>query len=275
MKLNPFSKKTTTGYYDRIKAECAELAQQAQEAKQAADDAKADYEAKARACYELESRSSGPYLSDVESKARRARDDAYKQSETLQRKARDLESRHLSLRSTVQSPARMEEARQTITRLGREREAIRTDVSKTEAMISKLQRRIEDLEQRIASETQTASQSMVDAEGEFVMPEALTRLDVELRVTRATLAERQTKLAELQAALKQIPDQLRDAQRAFSHARATVAEIDLQEHLPNWLDVIALAAVSASSDARKYVIEIPHEAVEAAKSKLAAEMPAA
>ena len=32
MKLNPFSKKTTTGYYDRIKAECDELAQQAREA---------------------------------------------------------------------------------------------------------------------------------------------------------------------------------------------------------------------------------------------------
>ncbi len=275
MKLNLFSKKTTTGYYERIKAECDDLGQRELEARQAADDAKADYEAKARACYELESRSSGPYLGDAESKARRARDEAYNQSETLQRKARDLESRHLSLRSTVQAPARMEEARQTITRLAREREALRTDVSKTEALIGKLQYRIEELQQRIALETESASQAMVAAGGEFVMPEALTRLDVELRVTRATLATRQTKLAELQAALKLIPDQLRDAQRAFSHARATVAEIELQEQLPAWLDVIALAAVAASSDARKYVIEIPREAAEASRAKLAAEMPAA
>lgn len=273
MKLNPFSKKTTTVYYDRIKAECDELALQAQEAKQAAEDAKADYDAKARASYELESRSSNPYLSDVESRARRARDDAYNQSEALQRKARDLESRYISLRSTVEAPARMEEARQTITSLGKERDALRADVSKTESLIGKLQRRIEELEQRIANETQAASQSMVDAEGDFVMPEALTRLDVELRVTRATLSERQTKLAELQAAFKLIPDQLRDAQRAFTYARATVADIELQEQLPNWLDVIALAAVSASRDAREYVIEIPREIAEAARAKLAAELP--
>lgn len=273
MKLNPFSKKTTTGYYDRIKAECDELAQQAKEAKQAAEDAKADYDAKARASYELESRSSNPYLSDVESKARRARDDAYNQSEALQRKARDLESRYINLRSTVEAPARMEEARQTITRLGKERDALRHEVGKTESLIGKLQRRAEELEQRIANETQAASQSMVDAEGDFVMPESLTRLDVELRVTRATLSERQAKLAELQAAFKLIPDQLRDAQRAFSYARATVADIELQEQLPNWLDVIALAAVSASRDAREYVIEIPREIAEAARAKLAAELP--
>jgi chromosome segregation ATPase len=275
MKLHPFSKKTTTGYYDRIKAECDELAQQAQEAKQAAADAKADYEAKARASYELESRSSSPYLSDAESKARRVRDDAYNQSEALQRKARDLESRYINLRSTVEAPARMEEARQTITRLSRERDALRDEVSKTESLIGKLQRRVEELEQRIAHETQAASQSMVETEGEFVMPESLTRLDVELRVTRATLAERQTKLAELQAALKLIPDQLRNAKRAFSYARATVADIELQEQLPNWLDVIALAAVSASTDAREYVIKIPSEIAEAARAKLAAELPSA
>lgn len=275
MKLNPFSKKTTTGYYDRIKAECDELAQQAQEAKQAAADAKADYEAKARASHELESRSSSPYLSDVESKARRARDDAYNQSEALQRKARDLESRYINLRSTVEAPARMEEARQTITRLSRERDALRHEVGKTESLIGKLQRRVEELEQRIANETQAASQSMVDAEGEFEMPESLTRLDVELRVTLATLAERQTKLAELQAELKLIPDQLRNAKRAFSYARATVADIELQEQLPNWLDVIALAAVSASTDAREYVIKIPSEIAEAARAKLAAELPSA
>lgn len=275
MKLNPFSKKTSTGYYDRIKAECVELAQQALEAKKAADDAKADYETKARASYDLESRSSTPYISDAESQARRTRDAAYNRSEYLQRKARDVESRYVNLRSTVQAPARMDEARENITRVGRERDALRNEVGKTESLIGKLQRRIEELEQRITRETQAASQLMVDAEGDFVMPEALTRLDVELRVTRATRADRQSKLAELQAALKPIPDQLRDAQRTFAHARATVAEIELQEQLPNWLDVIALAAVSASGDARKYVIEIPREVAEAAHAKLAAELPAA
>ena len=49
MKLNPFGKKTTTGYYERIKAEFAETKQQLEEAQSAADEAKADAEAKLKA----------------------------------------------------------------------------------------------------------------------------------------------------------------------------------------------------------------------------------
>ena len=70
-------------------------------------------------------------------------------------------------------------------------------------------------------------------------------------------------------------DQVRDAQRTYGSARAAVAEIELQEQLPNWLKVIALAALSASSDARKYVIEIPREVAEAARAQLSADMPKA
>ena len=42
MKLNPFSKKSTSGYYERIKAEFAEVKQQIEEAQAAANEAKAD-----------------------------------------------------------------------------------------------------------------------------------------------------------------------------------------------------------------------------------------
>jgi chromosome segregation ATPase len=274
MRLNPFSKKTTTGYYERIKAECADLALQAQEAKAAADDAKADYEAKVQASRDMEVRYADKhFLTEQESQARRERDDAYSRAEDLRRKAWELEHKHNRLRWIVEAPARMDEVKQTIAHLRSERAALSDEAAKTEGLIAKLHRRVEDLEQRIARETQAASQSMVAADGEFVMPEALTRLDVELRVTRATLAERQSKLTELKDALELIPDQVRDAQRTYGSARAAVAEIELQEQLPNWLDVFALAALSASSDARKYVIEIPREVAEAARAKLAADMP--
>jgi chromosome segregation ATPase len=276
MRLNPFSKKTTTGYYERLKAECADLALQVQEAKAAADHAKADYEAKVQTSCDMEVRYADKhFLTEQESQARRERDDAYNRAEDLRRKAWELEHKHNRLRWTVEAPARMDEVKQTIAHLRSERAALSDEAAKTEGLIAKLHRRVEDLEQRIARETQAASQSMVAADGEFVMPEALTRLDVELRVTRATLAERQSKLAELKDALALIPDQVRDAQRTYGSARAAVAEIELQEQLPNWLDVIALAALSASSDARKYVIEIPPEAADAARAKLAADMPKA
>ena len=214
MRLNPFSKKTTTGYYERIKAECADLTLQVQEAKAAADDVKADYEAKVQSSRDMEARYADKhFLTEQESQARRERDDAYRRAEDLRRKAWELEHKHNRLRWIVEAPARMNEAKETIAHLRSERAALSDEAAKTEGLIAKLQRRVEDLEQRIARETQAASQSMVAADGEFVMPEALTRLDVELRVTRATLAERQSKLTELKDALALIPDQVRDAQR--------------------------------------------------------------
>ena len=56
MKLNPFSKKSTSGYYERIKAEFAEAKQQFEEAQAAANEAKADAEVKRQYAFELEQR---------------------------------------------------------------------------------------------------------------------------------------------------------------------------------------------------------------------------
>ncbi len=274
MKLNPFRKKTTTGYYERLKSERTELAQQIEETKALAEAAKIDYETKRQASIDLEARHPNkPYLNEAEGRARRVRDDAYGRWEDLQREIGDLELKHNQLSWRADAPAQMEKVKQTITRLCAEREGLHDDVAKTGALITKLQDRIAALEQRMTSETQAASQSMVDAGGEFVMPEALTKLDVELRVTRATLSERQKKLGVLQDTLKLIPEQLREAKQIFGSARAVVAEIELREQLPNWIDVIALAAVSGSGHGHQYVIEIPEEVAKAARAKLAAEMP--
>lgn len=88
MKLNPFSKKTSSGYYERIKAECADLALQVQESKAAAEDAKADYEAKVQTSRDMEARYADQhFLTEQESQARRERDDAYSRAEALRRKA--------------------------------------------------------------------------------------------------------------------------------------------------------------------------------------------
>lgn len=45
---------TTTGYYERIKGECAELARQVREAKVAADESRKDYEAKVQASRDMD-----------------------------------------------------------------------------------------------------------------------------------------------------------------------------------------------------------------------------
>ena len=122
---------------------------------------------------------------------------------------------------------------------------------------------------------------MAAADGEFVLPEALTKLDIELRVALATLENVTGKVAALDADIANIPNQLRDAERSFEHAQATVAKIELHEQLPEIYDALARASVTdhacgyRSHRESKYEIEIPHEYIEAARAKLASEIPSA
>ena len=101
------------------------------------------------------------------------------------------------------------------------------------------------------------------------MPEALTKLDVELRVARATLENVTGKFRALDADIAAIPNQLRDAERAFEHAQATVAKIDLHEQLSHLYDALARASVTdhacgyRSRRESKYEIEIPNHRLEA------------
>lgn len=147
--------------------------------------------------------------------------------------------------------------------------------------IAKLEKRIGELEQRIAAETQSASESMAAAEDEFALPETLAKLDIELRVARTTRENIIRKVQALDADIAAIPNHLSEAERAFKFHQSEVAEIELNEQLPNVLDAFARAAVSICTvngygrREDEYTLSIPLDYVEAARTKLAAEMPAA
>ena len=187
MKLNPFSKKTTTGYYERIKAEFAEAKQQLEEAQSAADEAKADAEAKAKYAFELEQRGNQLSISEQERRAQIAASAAQNRAGDMERKLSPLKTKLSDLRHILEGPDKLASARTAILELRRRRNALQADREQHANLIAKLQKRIGELEQRIAAETLSASETMAAAEGEFVLPEALTKLDVELRVARATL----------------------------------------------------------------------------------------
>lgn len=281
MKLNPFSKKTTTGYYDRIKAEFAEVKQQIEEAQAAADNAKADAETKRKYAFELEQRGNHHSISEQERRAQIAASAAQNRAGDLELKLSPLKSKLSDLRHILEGPGKLESARTTIIELRRRRNALQAEHEQNSKLIAKLEKRIGELEQRIIDETQFASETMAASEGEFVLPEALTKLDVELRVARATLENVTGKVAALDADIANIPNQLRDAERSFEHAQATVAKIELHEQLPHLYDALARASVTdhacgyRSHRESKYEIEIPHEYLEAARAKLASERPGA
>lgn len=281
MKLNPFSKKTTTGYYNRIKAEFAEVKQQIEEAQAAADNAKADAETKRKYAFELEQRGNHHSISEQERRAQIAASAAQNRAGDLELKLSPLKSKLSDLRHILEGPGKLESARTTIIELRRRRNALQAEHEQNSKLIAKLEKRIGELEQRIIDETQFASETMAASEGEFVLPEALTKLDVELRVARATLENVTGKVAALDADIANIPNQLRDAERSFEHAQATVAKIELHEQLPHLYDALARASVTdhacgyRSHRESKYEIEIPHEYIEAARAKLASERPGA
>ena len=281
MKLNPFSKKTTSGYYERIKAEFAEVKQQIEEAQAAANEAKADAEAKREYAVELEQRGNQHSVSEQERRAQIAASAAQNRAGDLERKLSPLKTKLNELRHIVEAPGKLESARTLIIELRRRRNTLQTDRAQHANLIAKLQKRIGELEQRIAAETLSASETMAAAEGEFVLPEALTKLDVELRVARATLENVTGNLQALDIDIAAIPKQLRDAERSFEHAQATVAKIELNEQLQHIYDALARASVVdhacgyRSHRESMYEIDIPHEYIEAARAKLASEMPRA
>ena len=281
MKLNPFSKKTTSGYYERIKAEFAEAKQQFEEAQAAANEAKADAEVKRQYAFELEQRGNQHSISEQERRAQIAASAAQNRAGDLERKLSPLKTKLSDLRHILEGPDKLASARTAILELRRRRNALQADREQHANLIAKLQKRIGELEQRIAAETLSASETMAAAEGEFVLPEALTKLDVELRVARATLENVTGKLQALDIDIAAIPNQLRDAERSFEHAQATVAKIELHEQLQHIYDALARASVAdhacgyRSHRESKYEIDIPHEYIEAARAKLASEMPRA
>ena len=113
MKLNPFSKKSTSGYYERIKAEFAEVKQQIEEAQAAANEAKADAEAKRQYAFELEQRGNQHSISEQERRARLAASAAQNRAGDLERKLSPLKSKLSDLRHILEGPSKLESARTT------------------------------------------------------------------------------------------------------------------------------------------------------------------
>jgi hypothetical protein len=181
----------------------------------------------------------------------------------------------------LEAPQRYDETQATLLRLVEQSRSLAVEHHKAEALIVKVEKRLVDVESRMAAETNAASRQMIATEGDFVVPESLTRLEVELRLTRASMADLQLQRDAVAIQNKELPEQIRDAERDFIHARAVIAEIELYEQLMPVMNLFARAAATRHQNSRrhedeyKFNIEIPRELLESARSELAAEMPSA
>ena len=279
MKLNPFNKKSTA-YYDKVRAEYNKLDREMAAAREELQKAEDDHERKRRRHYELTQRGSMYSSAPEEAQASIAASAASHRVGDIKGEIGQLESRIRPLRRIALAPEQFAKAKKNIDDLIAGQVAINGELEKVKALIAKVGKRVTDAEARIATETQSARQQMLDADGEFVVPESLTKLEAELRLAKSSLAELDEKRDTLVAKLQEFPGAIRDAERVFIGCRADVTEIELYEQLMPVMNLFARASAARREcdyhhDEDRFEIEIPRELVETAQAALADEVPSA
>lgn len=280
MKLNPFNKKSA-GYFDKIKADHNQLSRQLAATKMELIEAEAQHAREREKQTRL--RDAGGSMSMNVPPAASAHwpvfSAAHQRVDHLKSQVSNLEGQMRPLQRVLNAPEAFAQARKTLDELIAQSKASTANVETTDSQIAKLNKRIADLEARIATETKSASQALLEGEGEFVIPESLTKLEVELRIARSSLADLQSKRDMASSKLGDLPAAIRDAERTFIHCRADVAEIELYEQLMPVMNAVARASAarretSYRHDESRFEIEIPRELVEIAQAALAEEVPA-
>lgn len=277
MKLNPFNKKSTA-YYDKVRAEYNKLDREMAAAREELQKAEDDHERKRRRHYELTQRGSMYSSAPEEAQASIAASAASHRVGDIKGEIGQLESRIRPLRRIALAPEQFVKAKKNLDDLIAGKAAINGELEKVKALIAKVGKRVTDAEARIATETQSARQQMLDADGEFVVPESLTKLEAELRLAKSSLAELDEKRDTLVAKLQEFPGAIRDAERVFIGCRADMTEIELYEQLMPVMNLFARASAARREcdyhhDEDRFEIEIPRDLVESAQTALADEVP--
>lgn len=271
MKFSLFKK---SGYLDKLRAEHAELSRKLDVTRHELTQAETDLRTKDQTYRQCIEQSKQSRLSPSEKHLLTIRNKAEWHFENLRNELADLQSRHRTLQWKVEAPAKMEEAKETYQRLTARRKDLQGELEKAVGSSERIRTRITDLEQRAGEETKSAAAAIADG---GALPESFGKLDAELRVTHAAWIEVQEKAESIAAELQIIREQSDEVRNAFIGHQAMVAELELAEQLPSFVDIIAKASVARhmsqrSHDPDRYVIEIPRTVVDAVRENLSADL---
>ena len=279
MKLNPFNKKAN-GYVEQVRAEHGQLTRQLEKRQQELRDAEAEH-ARERA-KQTRLRDAAGSLSMNTPPAAKAHWPvlcaANERMERLKSQVENLTNQIRPLARVVEAPEALAQAQRKLDEVLAQDKASAQAGSKTDAQIAKLTQRITELEARIATETQTATTTLLATEGEFAVPETLTKLEVELRLANVTLAGLYAEQESMKSQRQALPQEIKAAINHFKWRRADMAEVELYEQLQSLMPALARASAAKRQtdyDHRvdRFVIEIPQALIEAAQTALAAEIP--
>lgn len=274
MQLNPFKK--SGAYYNGIKSKYDALTRQVESTTTDLATAKANHLQRNTAYQEMLEASKLSRSSPADRQVLAHLNHAESQVQTLEIHLRNLNSQVMDLLPTVNAPEDLKKVKGEIAALARHEAELNATSEKTQTQIEKFDERITVLEERILQETQVAAQSMLELEGDFVTPESLSKLDVELRIAQVTQKELKAKQELLRKELASLPLKHRELHRSLVVNRALVAEIDSREALLPVMKLIARAAITKheaghTNQSDSYVIEIPPELSDAVEAELASE----
>ncbi len=274
MQLNPFKK--SGAYYNGIKSKYEALTRQVESTTTELATAKANHLQRNTAYQEMLEASKLSRSSSADRQVLAHLNHAESQVQTLEIHLRNLNSQVMDLLPTVNAPEDLKKVKGEIAALARHEAELNATSEKTQTQIEKFDERITVLEERILQETQVAAQSMLELEGDFVTPESLSKLDVELRIAQVTQNELKAKQELLRKELASLPLKHRELHRSLVVNRALVAEIDSREALLPVMKLIARAAITKheaghTNQSDSYVIDIPPELSDAVEAELASE----
>ncbi len=279
MKLNPFNKKSTA-YYDKLKEQYDKLDRELSALRAKLQEAEADAEQKQRRHHELTQR--GSMFSSVadERRASFAASEAGNRVSAIKGDIGQLLSRITPLMRIALAPEQFAQAKQTLDDLRKQDRELAADLAKADSQIAKLNKRVADVQARITAEINTASSTLLNGEAEFVVPEALAKLEAEQRIATTSLSGLNARREEILSSLAGFPKALREAERIFVACRAVMAEVDLYEQLMPMMGALARASVSRHQDTYshepgRFEVEIPADLLASAEADLSAELAAA
>ena len=253
MKLNPFRKKTS-GYYDAIKAKLDGTHRELDATQNELSRAQAEYDKENASYQQIRDAASCYALSNTEKQSRQHKvvSECFNRVNQLESDVSQIQSRLQPLRRIVDAPQSYDQTQATLLRLVEQHRSLAAEHNKTEALIAKVEQRAADVENRMVVETNAASRQMIATEGDFVVPESLTQLEVELRLTHASTIKLQQQHDAVAVQNKELPAQIWHTERAFIHARAVIAEIELHEQLMPVMNLFARAAATRHQNSHRH-----------------------
>lgn len=278
MKLNPFRKKANR-YVEATQVKFDELSHELAVLNKEYAIVKAELDREKAVRQQMDDRTS--YLAQRPTNAQNEQwhivMEVSAREQALQSKISSLEDKIKPLRQIVDAPKNFDNAQAALQNLLTGRQRINQEVAQLDASIGKLNKRVTDVQAKIATETADASKQMIAADDDFVVPESLTRLELQLRLANTSLADLQRQRTDLAVQLKEIPEQIRSAQQKFEFARAKLAEVDIYDQMLPFMKQLSRASVtrhqiSYHHEEATFKFEIPWDLITSTKAELAAEL---